>query len=59
MLIDDITYEPYVEKTKANLMGYNIYCDGVQINKEVVTETSFGELGRRRSVTRRRLPSLI
>ncbi|MDE5794681.1 MAG: choice-of-anchor J domain-containing protein [Muribaculaceae bacterium] len=41
VLIDDITYEPYAEKTYANLKGYNIYFDGSQINTEIVTETTY------------------
>lgn len=41
VLIDDITYEPYAEKIYANLIGYNVYCDGSKINSEIVTETTY------------------
>lgn len=41
VLIDDITYEPYVEKTNANFEGYNIYRDGALLNSTPVSETYY------------------
>ncbi|MDE6369813.1 MAG: choice-of-anchor J domain-containing protein [Muribaculaceae bacterium] len=41
VLIDDITYEPYLNKINANFEGYNVYRDGVLLNQTPITETSY------------------
>lgn len=40
MFVDDITYQPAVGGGM-ELLGYNVYCDGIQINKEPIRETTF------------------
>lgn len=41
LLVDDITCTPKGKTQTLNLTGYNIYRDGVKINEEPVTTTSF------------------
>ncbi|MDE6669510.1 MAG: choice-of-anchor J domain-containing protein [Muribaculaceae bacterium] len=41
VLIDDITYAPYVPKKNANLLGYNIYCDSILLNTTPIIETKY------------------
>lgn len=41
VMIDDITYEPFLEKTNANFIGYNIYLDETRLNAEPITDTFY------------------
>lgn len=41
VLIDDITYEPYLEKVNATIEGYNIYRDNTLLNAAPTVVTSF------------------
>lgn len=41
VLIDDITYDPFIEKTNANLVGYNVYLNGEMLNSEPIEDTTY------------------
>lgn len=41
LIIDDVTYEASVPGIPVELVGYNVYCDGVKVNEEVLTETTY------------------
>lgn len=42
LFVDDITYIPAVGATAdLEIVGYNVYCDGVKVNEEPVAETSY------------------
>lgn len=56
LLVDDITFTPANGVTELELVGYNVYRDGVRVNKEVVKDTHFedtfyGEAPARYNVT--------
>ncbi len=40
LMVDDITYETLVG-ADYSLIGYNVYCDGIKLNEEPITETSY------------------
>ncbi len=41
LFIDDVTYTPASDGQKGELEGYNVYRDGVKINTDLVSTTSF------------------
>ncbi len=43
LMVDDVTYEAYEGFGDLSLVGYNIYRDGVKINREPVAEPSFAD----------------
>ena len=40
VLVDDITYTRGIPAADLTLLGYNLYCDGQQVNSSLITETS-------------------
>lgn len=43
LMVDDVTYEAYESFGDLSLVGYNIYRDGVKLNREPVAEPSFAD----------------
>ena len=43
--VDDVTFYPDAGRTPVELLGYDIYRDGVKLNSEPVTATSYTDSG--------------
>ena len=41
VLIDDITYTRGIDAADLTLLGYNLYCNGQQVNSSLITETTY------------------
>ncbi len=41
LMIDDVTYEEAIKGIPVQLIGFNVYCDGVKVNNEPITGNTY------------------